>query len=131
MRKFLVLLLLAIVSSGAAAAWVKIGRSVDDGFDYYADPATILKSGNVVKMSVVYDYQAPQMVSGRQFLSTKLLFEYDCKDMRARMLYATTHSGNMANSDAVATVNNSTVDWGPISPATLGEQLWKFACGKK
>lgn len=130
MRKLILLMLLAMVSSGAAAEWVRVGKSAGDGFDYYADPATIRRSGNYVKMWVVYDYQTPQVVSGQQFLSTKLQFEYDCRDMRSRMLYATTHSGNMANLDVVATVNNPTVDWGPISPATLGEQLWKFACRK-
>ena len=56
MRKFIVLMLLVLVSSGAAA-WVKLGKSADDGFDYYVDPVTIRRSGDMAKMSLLYELE--------------------------------------------------------------------------
>lgn len=51
MCKFVLLVLLVMASSGAAAEWVKVGDSpAPDGFDVYADPATIRRAGNMVKM---------------------------------------------------------------------------------
>jgi len=128
--RLIALLLMLIACNSAATNWVKIGNSVEDGFVYYADPASIRRAGDYVKMWVVYDYQASQVVSGQQFLSTKLQFEYDCNAMQARMLYAATHTGKMANSDTVAAVDNPTAGWGPVLRASLGERLWKFACKK-
>lgn len=128
--RIIVILLLVIASNSVAANWVKIGHSADDGFDYYVDLVTIIKSENYVKMWVVYDYLRPQVLSGLQFLSTKLQFEYDCNEMKSRMLYASTHTGRMAGSDTIATVDNPNAGWGPVLLASVGERLWKYVCKK-
>jgi hypothetical protein len=50
MRKAILMMLLAIVSSSAAAAWVPFGGGEIATPTIYADPSTILKSGNEVKI---------------------------------------------------------------------------------
>jgi hypothetical protein len=129
MRKFIVLMLLAMVSSSAAAEWRKIGKSADDGFDYYADPATVSKKGNIVKMWVIYDYKAPQAVYGHRYLSSKLQIDYDCKGNRLRILHSTLHSDNMGKGNAVTSVNTPAPEWEFISSGNGDEVLRKFACG--
>ena len=128
--RFILLMLLAIVSSGAAGAeWLKVGKSADDGFDYYADPATIHREGDKVNMWIVFDYKTPQVVSDKRFLSSKLQFEYDCKNKRVRNLYATVHAENMGNGNAVASVNLPAAEGEPVSPGNIQEGFWKIACG--
>jgi hypothetical protein len=46
MRRLILSVLLAVVSSSAAAEWVEVGRA--DTITAYADPATIRKAGNMV-----------------------------------------------------------------------------------
>jgi hypothetical protein len=48
MRKLILILLLAVLSSSAMAEWIKVGAN--DNSTIYADPATIRKEGNMVKM---------------------------------------------------------------------------------
>ena len=128
--RFILLMLLAIVSSGAAAAeWVKVGKSADDGFDYYADPATIRREGDMANLWVVYDYKTPQPIYEKRFLSSKLQFEYNCKDKRGRVLSSTVHSENMGNGDTVATVNVPAAEGEPVSPGSIQEGILKIACG--
>ena len=132
MRKFIVLMLLAMVSGGAAAEWVKIDRSGSGDFDIYADPSTIRRSGNIVKMWHMADYKIVQVSSyGNRFLALKAQWEYDCKDERIRTLYFTLHSGNMGNGNTVYSDDGTPPNWAPVSPDSNSENLWKIACGKQ
>ena len=133
MRKFIMLLLLAMVSSGAAAEWVAMG-SADSGdtyFDIYVDP-TIHKSGNMVQMWVMFDFKTVQVDEyGRQYLSDKAQHQYDCKDERSRTLYFTLHSGNMGHGNVVYLGDGIRNNWIPISSDSISEGNWKIACGKQ
>ena len=60
MKKLLLTLMLAIVSSSVMAEWVEISRNEDFGITVYADPANTRKSGNEVKMWVLVDYKSAQ-----------------------------------------------------------------------
>jgi hypothetical protein len=54
MKKLLLSLMLAIVSSSAVAEWVFVAETEEEDFStFYADPVTIRKSGNNVKMCVL------------------------------------------------------------------------------
>src|SRR3954471_13309985 len=90
MRHAAAVILLAAISSAATAdVWVEIG--VNDKFTSYADPATIKKQGVMATMWAMYDYKAPQTAdAGKKYLSTKLHYEFDCKDERVRTLSAIT-----------------------------------------
>jgi len=128
MKKLLLTLLLAVVSSSAMAEWVEVGTT--NKSTYYANPTTIRKSGNKVKMWSLFDYNSVQEVGDKKFLSLKGQNEYDCKEEKIKVLSFTMHYENMGGGDAVYSNNESDENWEPVSPDSQGENLWKFACGK-
>ena len=129
MKKIALALVLAAVSGAAMAEWVEIDR--DDDNSHHVDPATIRRSGSMVKMWTLLDYKTIQSLApGVSMLSMKTQDEYDCSEVRSRKLYATLYSGKMGGGTVIAT-SNVTDEWRPISPQTIRENLWKFACGKK
>ena len=125
----LLMLLLAVWSSSAAAAWVAIGGN--DVSNTYADPATIRKAGDKVKMRHLVDFNSVQLkASGRRYLSEKLQYEYDCKQEQARMLNFSSHSGNMG-AGAMVEGEFRPGKWEPLPPGSLVAYLRKFACAKQ
>jgi hypothetical protein len=128
MRNGILSMLLSVVSSSALAEWVEVFRN--EGLAVYSDPATILKTGDRAKMSVLYDYQSDQSSNSSQpYRSSKRLSEYDCKEGKSRMLSLTGHSANMAESNTVFSLSEPE-NWAPVPPSSLGELMWKIACGK-
>ena len=126
------------MSSSAMAEWVEIGttdksttdKSTTDKSTIYADPATIRKSANKVKMWSLYDFDSIHVVAGYEYLSSESQSEYDCKEEQSRLLYFSWHSENMGRGDVVYTETKPGVDWSPVAPRSVIETLWKFACGK-
>jgi hypothetical protein len=127
--RFIALMLLTKASGGAAAEWVRVDGN--DSLDSYADPATIRRSGNKVTMWDLLDYKTAQVSStSARYLSAKVQAEYDCKEERVRQLFYSFHSGNKESGGIVYT-SNKPFDWESLSPASIGETLWKVACGKR
>lgn len=54
MRKTILMLLLAVVSSSAEAGWIAVGDG--ENMTTYADPTTIRKTGDRVKMWALLDF---------------------------------------------------------------------------
>lgn len=127
MHKAILTLLLAVVSSSAAAAWTAVGSS--DPSTLYADPATISKAGDMVKMWDLLDFKTAQVMEGFRYMSSKTLSEYDCREERARMLYFSWHSEHMGGGQIVNT-DFDPAKWEPVLPRSGVEKLWKLACGK-
>lgn len=128
MKKLLLTLMLALVSTGAVAEW--IGVSENDDFTGYADIATISKAGNKVKMWGLVDYRAAQVSPDGQFLSSKSQAEYDCKEKQRRVLAFSWFSGNMEDGEVIHS-NSDPGRWMPVAGVSLWETLWKKACGKE
>ena len=128
MRKALLMMLLGVVSSSAVAEWVEVGGN--ETTTTYADPATIRKTGNMVKMWHLLDYtKARGIEAHKPHLSVKMQDEYDCKQERTRTIALSLHSGNMGEGEVLGT-STDPGKWQPVSPDTLVETLWEFACGK-
>jgi len=130
-KRTILMLLLAAMSTGAMAEWVQVGGN--DTTTTYADPSTIRKNGNIAKMWHMYDLRVPQMKSFGKFRSTKRLEESDCEGARSRILKVVFYSGQMGNGGVVISRDSSggsLGDWEHVTPETLGETLWKTACGK-
>ena len=131
MRKAILMMLLAVVSSSAAAEWVNHGDSeAKGGFDIYVDPATIRRSGNMAKMWVMYNFKAVQVTAGDRHLSLKTQAEYDCKDEQVRVLFFTAHSGHMGWGNIVHS-SRTPGKWLPVPPDSVYADNWKLACGKR
>lgn len=98
----------------------------------YANPATIRRSGNVIRMWGLYDFKTVQQnpVAGRPFSSERTQVEYDCKGERSRILYLSWHSGRMAGGDVV--YDELGPDrWIPVAPGSIMRLLWTFACSER
>ena len=76
------ILLTLLVSSGPAyAEWMSLGES-DAGTTVYADSATMRREGDLVKMSVLFDFKTRQTKADVSYLSAKAQMEYDCAEQR-------------------------------------------------
>ena len=127
---FWFLITLLVLNSGPAyAEWVAVEKT-DDGMTIYFDPDSIRRKEDLVKMWVLYDYKTVQTVEGVSYLTLKTQSEYDCTEKRTRMLEFTYFSGQMG-SGKVAFSDSVEGKWLPVSPDSIGEAVWKFACGKE
>ena len=127
MRNTILMLLLAVVSGNAMAEWFFIEGNEKQ--KAYADPATILKTDNKVKMWSMIDLKETAKLSdGKQFLSWKTQYEFDCKMRKFRMLAASMHSKNMGEGEVTNSLDFESPKWEAVPPDSEGEILWKFAC---
>jgi hypothetical protein len=110
------------------AGWVQLN---DTGrFITFADPATISKSGDTVKMWDLLDYRQTREVEGVRYLSQRSESEYDCKRARTRPLVLFLHVGMMGSGDTVFT--SETPDpWQRVAPGTVNDVLMKYACAAR
>jgi surface-adhesin protein E len=135
MRTCFALILVAVLcfSTGgppAYADWVSLGDSVNMAMTVYADPDTIRRKGDLVKMWDLQDFKTARPAKANEsYLSSKNQSEYDCSEKRRRTLAFTWFSGHMGKGDVV--YSDSDEDkWEPVEPGSVGKTLWKFACGK-
>ncbi len=128
MRKIILMMLLAAVSSSAMAAWVDVGSNENTAI--YVEPSTIQRAGNMAKMWHLTDFKKPNKDMGDAYLSTKDQYEYDCKAVKSRRRASSQHSGNMGGGKVVYS-DSFTTKWKPVPPDSGTEILWKFACVKK
>jgi len=96
----------------------------------YADPDTIRRKGELVKMWSLYDFKTEQYVRGVLLLSSKGQIEYDCAEERLRGLAVAEFSGNMGKGTVVYT-DSSEGKWIPVAPHGVVQALWKVAYGKQ
>ena len=138
MMKRLLLGLMLLVTAGAASAasaasaeWTAVGGTGE--LIQYVDRATIRKSGNLVKMWDLADYKTVRTSpsTGVSYFSDKGQREYDCKEEKVRQLAFTWFDGQMGSGKVVYNTSETSMKWSPIQPGSIGEALWKVACGKK
>lgn len=129
MKRVVFALVLAILNGSAAAAWVSVNDS--DDFIAYADPATILRAGDRVRMWDLTDLKSSRPSPyGRRYSSSTAHSEFDCQDERMRTLHFSLHAGQMGEGDIIETVSESD-RWLPVTPGSLLRILWQFACGRQ
>jgi len=131
LKKMLILLIIGLlgVSTLVRADWKHITRGGDTGFDVYGNPSSIRKDGNLVKMWSIKDYDNFQNSGEIEYLSTKTLEEYDCKGELTRQIAISVYADNMAGGQIVH-ANEKVGIWRPVSPESVGEVIFKFACSK-
>jgi hypothetical protein len=101
---FWLLLTLLLLSSGPAyAEWLGFGKDDQLGAVMYADPDTIRRKGEIVKMWSLFDFQIMQYVEGIPSLSKKGRSEYDCAEERLRLLALVEYAGNLGKGKVVYT----------------------------
>jgi hypothetical protein len=131
MKKPLLILMLAVVSSSAVAEWVEVDTSRRVGLTAYADPTTIRKSDNKVEMWVLYDYKTARTNATKPYMSIKGQWRYDCKKEQQQPIYEILISENMGKGEVIGkSIYKESVKWLPVSPESVGMVYWKLACGK-
>ncbi|MDO9313264.1 MAG: hypothetical protein Q7T97_01800 [Burkholderiaceae bacterium] len=128
MKRVLLVLMLAGAAGVASAEWVRAGASSQA--DVYADPSTIVRKENSVRMAALYDYKA----ADRATIFTKSLFsrvaqqEFDCDAARFRDVRASHYTQRMGTGDLLHT-DSFPGSWQPVTPDSAAAQLRKIACG--
>ena len=120
-------LLLAALACNAGAEWVMVRDN--DEYSAYADPVTIAREGDSVRMRDLVDLKYPRPSPyGNPHSSSTAHSEFDCQNPRVRTLAFALHSGQMGGGDLVETAAQAD-RWLAIEPGTLLDDLWRFACG--
>ena len=121
----ILLCLLAMVATPAWAEWVAIAEN--ESYVLYADPNTIRRNGDKVKMWGLQDFKTVQALGRKRYVSMKSLSEYNCKNEQIRLLFVTGHSNNMGGGESIDS-DVGKADWLPVVPKSTGESEWTFAC---
>jgi hypothetical protein len=130
-------LVVVVACSGTPAPkpeWIKVSVTgpADEDFVTYADTATLIKSGDTVRMSSMIDSAVvDDAASDRRRVSWKDEWEYDCQEKRYRPLQFTEYSGRMGTGEKMYSQTEPPFFWYPVTPGSVGERLWKIACGKE
>lgn len=129
-RAVLAIVLVGASASAGAELWVKVGEN--EKFTAYADPATMRRDGNMVKIWTMFDYRTAAQPgdAGRKFLSIKRYTEYDCKQARMQVFEAVTFSGNLTKGEMVGTTRQK-LKASPVASGTADDLLLDLACGIK
>ena len=131
MHKAILMILLVSVSSSAMAEWVKVAVSArkageEATMTAYADPDTIRKTGDRVRLWVLADYKIINEEYG--IASARQKDDYDCKERKQRRLFIVFYSGHM-NKGEVVLIHNDRGDWEETPRGSLVEAMLEFACG--
>ena len=129
MTRLLIIILFFLSNGPAYADWMSLGES-DSGTTVYADPTTIRREGDLVKMWVLFDFKTVRTKEGVSYSSAKAHMDYDCAEQRYEGLAVMYFSGNMGNGNVIDR-SSGKGKWLRISSDSLDHTLWKLACGKK
>lgn len=129
MKQLLLVTLLLLSVRPVYAEWMRAAQD-EDGMTVYIDPDTIRLKRGLVRVWHLFDYKTAQTVMLRSFLSSKAHIEYDCAEERSRYLAFAAFSDNMGSGEVVYS-NPDELKWEPVEPESVGQILWKAACGKK
>ena len=106
------------------ARWGVIAESGDRRISF--DRATVRPAGGrVVRVWIRNDYAAPDRRDGMTFDRTMDHIEYDCEQLRFRIVASTYHLGDqVVGNDSPAQAS----DWVSIVPETVGEDIITAVC---
>ena len=125
-----VLLSAGLASSAAHAEWTRI--TTDQLSASYADMASIERSGNRAKMSLMMDYfQEQEDPMGSKVQSLAGDYQFSCKDMRYKQNSLTLFSDRMGKGKTVSDKTYAHAKWHQVPPDSAIEVAWGIACGQK
>lgn len=132
MKRALLLTFFVVISGHAYAEWIEVGSAkIQGGYAAYADPDSIRRKRNLVKMWQVYDYKTVQTgLAGKSYWSAKGLDEFDCTEEQIRTIAFYFYSGQMGTGEIIYSDTDSG-KWEPVIPDSIGHLMWKLACGNK
>ncbi len=122
-----------MVSTNVFAEWTDVAGNDAAGLTKYVDLEKINRQSNKVKMWQLSDFKTVQIFAedNTRYLSSVSRYEYDCEEETARQLDLYWYSGNMRGGEVVYSHSNIQNQAESIVPGSVGETLYKIACGKK
>jgi hypothetical protein len=128
MDKLVSAFVLVLLSGNASAAWTFVAKS--DSQTIYADKATVRQSGAFARMWALSDLATPAVLEPQEFYwSTTGLYEFDCKELKSRILQATAYERQMGMG-AVVTRATKATEWSYVQPDTALDSWRLLACEK-
>lgn len=128
MRNGILVVLLVVCGRAIAEEWVAVRHN--KYATGYANPATIVKDGNIAKMWSLVDCKfASHFIGGYPFMSITSLEEFDCKENKLRTLFYSLYPGKMGEGKVIFSDSNPS-KWEPVLPDSAMEDYLKIACGK-
>ncbi len=95
----------------------------------YIDPSSIRREGDLAEMWALIDYPTPQPdKTGKQVLSDKLQYQYDCSGRQLSIIATSAHAGPMATGEII-NVNPDPPELTAVPTGTTAEKMWARACG--
>jgi len=131
MRKYILILLMSVVSGNAMAKWEYVSGDTEQS--YYIDPFSIHKTSGLVKTWVLFDSKngSTGNVFHRLYYSAKIYIAIRCNDGRINMIKTIQFSEPMGNGKIVFTNDYDTPVWISVSPVTMLGMVVQTVCDKK
>ena len=94
----------------------------------YINPSSIRKEGSRAEMWVLIDYKMPQPdKTGKQVLSDKLHYQYDCKAKQFSIIETSAHAGPMGSGETI-NINPDPPQLTAVPENSTAEKMWERAC---
>ena len=129
MHKFILMILLSVVSNSALAEWVKVEDNNE--FTIYVDSESRTSNDAKVKLWTLIDFNAAKIIDGKSYMSFIEQDEFDCKAGVYRSFYLEYRSRNMGAGEIVFSNALKVRDWEAIVPASFPQKLWNVACANQ
>jgi hypothetical protein len=119
---------LLLASGPVYGEWEMIGESPTYKAKVYVDYATVRRTGNILTMWELFDYETNQTLAGKNmYLSHTTEREYDCPAELTRILSVKWFSDQMGNGEMVDSLNLVS-NWTVVERGSIAEALWIAAC---
>jgi hypothetical protein len=122
LRVFLSVLLL-LAATSVRADWVKVGEN--DGAVVYVDPATLVKNGDIRRVSTLTDVKWSR---GDDVVSFRTLDDFNCKEARRRTVFRASYSGPMATGKVIDSGKPMLDVFEKVYPYTPGGWQFEYVC---
>ena len=109
--------------------WEYVGSHRDER--YYYDPTVIHKAGEISKVRLLIDRGAPRAGGkGATYLSTKLLYTYNCQEDTHRPGVTADYDGRMGTGRLVRYSAGKSSAYARLHLSATIATTWELACGK-
>ena len=120
---------LLLASGPVYGEWELIGVSDIYKANVYVDYAAVRRTGNVLTMLELFDYESKHTLRGpKVYLSHMTEREYDCPAELTRVLAVKWYSGHMGSGTMIDSLNLIS-NWTIVERGSIAEALWFAACG--
>jgi hypothetical protein len=131
MKKLLLTILLALISTNAIAAWslLELGQDEKGAFSVSFDKASIKQSGKNKKIWILYNYGEKPLdeIVGEKYLSVKTLYEVNCKEQKIREVNSIYYTAPLGSGLLFAD-RKYNLEFSDVSPSSIAEVITKQAC---